>query len=585
MNTLTIAPFDAFANQRHIPYACILWIGLTLFSSRLHGDPYVSNVLRYQSGQGFAVAWDTGIGYTNTLAVLGPPSRETPGDFGGPVDPFSPPYLAEQLLSIGAGGSVTLAFDTPVFDHPSNPYGLDFILFGNTGFSIINGDYTGGGVTDGSMFGGEPSEVELWVSADDQDYFRINPSFLTRLGNGFPTDGIGDFTLPVNPALRNSDFTQQGYAGIRQHYAGSGGGLGVNLSWVEEGPFLPWVRYLRLDVHSGRLDLDAVSIVSPQGPVPAEKFVEDFASDPLVDGRWQVHGEPSLFEWNSAMERLEVTWDSSHPNSFLYLPLDQTLNKEHSFTLRFTLELDQLEIGVDPEKKFTFPMALGLMHMEEGLRADYYRGSGMHETFGPRGLVEWSYHADSGFGATLSSGFVSLDNQWAMQNTFPLELVMGAVYEVILDYDSREQSLTTTMTENNLPFGPIQKASLDAFYGAPLDGFTEFGVDALVIASYSDLGQPSPEFAGSLLASGWVDQMTLRTGEGIEGVEIRTGEVVTEVELDAIEGASYWLEKTSDFVRWETRGFLKSDQTASQTISDLGEEDPLGFYRVRALTP
>ena len=30
--------------------------------------------------------------------------------------------------------------------------------------------------------------------------------------------------------------------------------------------------------------------------------------------------------------------------------------------LRFTLELDQLEIGVDPEKKFTFPMALGLMH-------------------------------------------------------------------------------------------------------------------------------------------------------------------------------------------------------------------------------
>ena len=72
---------------------------------------------------------------------------------------------------------MTLAFDTPVFDHPANPYGLDFILFGNTGFSIINGDYTGGGVTDGSMFGGGNLEVELWVSADDQDYFRINPSF------------------------------------------------------------------------------------------------------------------------------------------------------------------------------------------------------------------------------------------------------------------------------------------------------------------------------------------------------------------------------------------------------------------------
>ena len=82
-----------------------------------------------------------------------------------------------------------------------------------------------------------------------------------------------------------------------------------------------------------------------------------------------------------------------------------------------------------------------------------------------------------------------------------------------------------------------------------------------------------------------MDQVTLCTGEEIEGVEIRRGEVVTEVELDAIKGASYWLEKTSDFVRWETRGFLKSDQTASQTIADLGGEDPHGFYRVRALTP
>ena len=66
-----------------------------------------------------------------------------------------------------------------------------------------------------------------------------------------------------------------------------------------------------------------------------------------------------FFEWNSAMERLEVTWDSSQPNSFLYLPLDQTLNKEHLFTLRFTLELDQLEIGVDPEKRI-LPDGFGL---------------------------------------------------------------------------------------------------------------------------------------------------------------------------------------------------------------------------------
>ena len=44
------------------------------------------------------------------------------------------------------------------------------------------------------------------------------------------------------------------------------------------------------------------------------------------------------------------------------------------------------------------------------------------------------------------------------------------------DYDSREQSLTTTMTENNLPFGPIQKASQMLFM-APLS------MDSLNLAS------------------------------------------------------------------------------------------------------
>ena len=71
---------------------------------------------------------------------------------------------------------------------------MDFILFGNTGFVIINGDYSGGGITDGSMFGGGHVHAELRVSADDEVYHRINPNRLWRLGNGLPTDGIGDFT-------------------------------------------------------------------------------------------------------------------------------------------------------------------------------------------------------------------------------------------------------------------------------------------------------------------------------------------------------------------------------------------------------
>ena len=135
-----------------------------------------------------------------------------------------------------------------------------------------------------------------------------------------------------------------------------------------------------------RLDLDAVSIASPSDPERYVSFVEDFSLDPVSEGSWKIHGDPSLFQYNEAEGRLDITWDSSEDNSFFYHPLNQTLNKDQSFSLSFTLQVDQLEIGVDPEKKSTFPIALGLMELEKGLRPNYFRGSGIHEEYGPRGL-------------------------------------------------------------------------------------------------------------------------------------------------------------------------------------------------------
>src|SRR2546426_2908175 len=82
-------------------------------------------VVSYSPGAGFSP------GFTNPAAALGEPSRATPaGTFGGPVDPFDPAYLPSQLVSIGAGGSLTVQFSKPVLNHPRNRFGLDFILFG-----------------------------------------------------------------------------------------------------------------------------------------------------------------------------------------------------------------------------------------------------------------------------------------------------------------------------------------------------------------------------------------------------------------------------------------------------------------------
>src|ERR1041384_5432468 len=130
-----------------------LALATALFSSTTHAAPFADAVVSYNSGVGFAA------GYTDPASALGEPSRVTPGQFGGPVDPFDPPYLPNQLVSIGAGGSLTLKFTRPVLNHPRNRFGIDFIVFGNSGFIITNEfsldtfDWIGTPATDGSLFG------------------------------------------------------------------------------------------------------------------------------------------------------------------------------------------------------------------------------------------------------------------------------------------------------------------------------------------------------------------------------------------------------------------------------------------------
>ncbi|MDG1892454.1 MAG: hypothetical protein P8L18_14200 [Verrucomicrobiota bacterium] len=544
-------------------------------------EPFASRVLDYHPGIGFALEFSSGLGYTNISSVLGEPSRLTPGPFGGAVDPFSPPYQSSQLLSIGESGSLTLEFLTPIFDHPDHPDGMDFIIFGNTGFNIINGDYSGGGVTDGTMFGADEAQVTVWVSMDNETFYQLDPEKVPALNRPYPNDGQGDFRLPVPSSLEPVDFHEADLGGIRALYDGSGGGAAYDLAWTLGGLNLPFVRYLKIEVQRGKLEIDAVSLVAVSPLPPVKAVHEDFSSDPLADGPWKTFGDSDLFSWDKSQQRLKVTWDSRRPNSLFYLPLSSPISRKSDFTLRFRLQVDDLNLGIDAGKPFTFPIALGLVHLEQATRPDFYRGSGIHPDFGARGLVEWSYHADSGFGATVSSGLISLDNQWALSNSFPLELKFGSIYAVEMAFEAELGVLRTSMTEDQMPFGPIQDAVLSNFFGSPADEFTDVHVDAFAIASYSDGGQASPEFAGSVLASGWVDDIAIETSEGplLNGIIFKDG--LVSVEVQGRPGWQLWLEKTTDFMLWETCGFAESQESGPLQISDRSGSHSKGFYRVR----
>ncbi len=72
----------------------------------------------------------------------------------------------ESLATLGDGGSITLAFDDPIYDDPNNPYGLDFIVFSNANF-----------------IGGDPYHrwqelAYVEISQNGSDWYLILPSIL-----------------------------------------------------------------------------------------------------------------------------------------------------------------------------------------------------------------------------------------------------------------------------------------------------------------------------------------------------------------------------------------------------------------------
>src|SRR6185369_3763047 len=216
---------------------------------------FASAVVSYDHGTGFAA------NFTNANAALGAPGA------GSSVTPFAPPFSTSQLVSIGAGGSLTLQFSNPIANDAGHPFGIDFLIFGNSFFVVTNGSGASA-ITSGALFTSSLS-TRVEVSLDASTWFTLDPALAPTVGTFYPTDGTGKPQLAVNPALNSSDFAGLNLSGIRGLYNGSAGGGGFDLSWARDGDGNPVdlasVDYVRIDVLSGRTQIDAVAPV----PEPA----------------------------------------------------------------------------------------------------------------------------------------------------------------------------------------------------------------------------------------------------------------------------------------------------------------------------
>ena len=516
---------------------------------------FADSVAAYTPGSGVTAS------YTNTARALGAPTT-----FIGyqNSDPFNAPYSGNHLVSVGAGGLLTLQFATPVVNDPVNPFGLDFLLFGNCGFVITNGNYSGGGITDGSLYGANAGSTRVSVSADGVNFFALNPALTPTVDGYFPADSSGDVLRPVNPALTGGNFSGQNLAGIRALYSGSGGGTGYDLAWAQDtnGNFvsLPIARYVRIEVTSGKSEVDALAKVRGSANVIAD----DFLTNPLANG-WKIFGNTNLFVWNPTNQNVEVTWNSTNQNSYFYRPLGTVLTRDDAFSLSFDLQLnDAVAFNYGQQ------LAIGLMKFSDATNVNFSRSGGTAPN-----LFEFDYFPDTGFGDSIDATLIDTNIgftyfYFAYDNR---TLAPGLTYQVTLTHLAGATNLTGQILTNGVLF-----TALPSIYAGPI---TDFRLDTLSISSYADDG-----FGNSVLAHGTVKNFIVTLPPS--PVQNLTGQLVGGQWQSQFLSRSNWLytlERSADLQNWSAAASAVTGNGTNAITTDAAPPANQSFYRLRADRP
>ncbi|MCH7919961.1 MAG: hypothetical protein IIC50_18480 [Planctomycetes bacterium] len=299
-------------------------------------NDFATEVVAYEPTSVF-LDWLSGGALDDPNTLLGRPTIDTTGDdWLAPIDtplpvvPVYPAFREFEIIYLGEGGSVTLAFNHPVRDDEHNPYGIDFIVFGNASQNQggtqgwNNGDPRE--ATVGESHSSEPGVVSvsqdgtIWYSfttdpnfmADNEDFIKLSPgdgdgpfadTFAPTLGRVYnPADPDGSLgpwnqwwseptnpTLPLDPGLSFASFAGKSVARIAETYGDSAGGTGFDIGRLDL-PADPdtgkkWFSYVRIDdgAGAGSPEIDAVSDVSAPGdykhPAPLGDVNGDFCVD------------------------------------------------------------------------------------------------------------------------------------------------------------------------------------------------------------------------------------------------------------------------------------------------------------------
>ena len=280
------------------------------------GDPETRRPRSAESPYGWrvtAASLNPADPYSRTNAVLGRPTVDAPASsWNGrayppsPIHPGSPAARPIDIVALsspdeehGVLGSVMIEFDHPVVDDPRNPFGLDFIVFGNA-LQVLGGNaevlgtdnpatvvFTTDSVPDEGAVVSVSQDGEAWFSFTNGPFADAFAPTLGRLydparpdpalfaGTDFTNRFWGrpaHATIPVDPAVSAKDFKGRTLADYAKLYNGSAGGTGFDISAFDlprDARGRKWIRFVRVtapeaaDTYQASPEIDAVADVAP----------------------------------------------------------------------------------------------------------------------------------------------------------------------------------------------------------------------------------------------------------------------------------------------------------------------------------
>ncbi|HEU5396008.1 MAG TPA: hypothetical protein VFV81_02495 [Verrucomicrobiae bacterium] len=323
-----------------------------------------------------------------------------------------------------------------------------------------------------------------------------------------------------------------------------------------------------------------LSLAAPVGAANIN-VTKNFSTDPLQGG-WQIFGDTNLFQWNAAAQNLDVTWDSSQPNSYFYHPLGVTLTKDYDFNLQFDLELNDVTTGNESGKTSPMAIGIGFLNFAEASHAGFGRG-----IYGSApNVAEFDYFPPGSYSdgvntypiaPTLTPTFISSDAYVYSPSAYipyELEFPTGIVVHVSLVYTGTNQTLVTTFQTNGVDCLDIPPVVLSNDFASN----DNFAVDAFCISSYSSTNDPYD----SVLAHGTVANITLTVPQpAIQNLSGAFSNGLWQVQFVSQPIWNYTLQRSPDFQSWTDVASSPGGDGTNLVLSDTNSPGP-AFYRVRA---